>query len=344
MLTLITGTPGAGKTLYAVGKLASTVPGSTIEMNGQAVPRRLLSNIKGLIVEHERIEASDLEGWHKWAQPGDVILFDEVQEVWRSRAMGSKVPEPIQALETHRHMGVDFVLVTQHPMLLDSNIRRLVNRHLHVRRIGGKMAMVYEWDHCANPQATKAAMQTSVFWHRRRDYALYKSAQAHTKPVNAVPRIMWLGIAALAGLAYVGPMAYGRLKDGLAGSTFSAGAAAPGRAASAPVAAASGPSRVVEAAAFAPSGASSSAGQSAARVFAGCASTRKGCKCFDAGGLPAPVVPELCIIPETTADLDAIYGPGVQLRGVGPVRIEAEPLVSSAPGDVSMIASTKAGR
>ena len=31
MLVLITGTPGAAKTLYAVSEIASAVPGSTVE-------------------------------------------------------------------------------------------------------------------------------------------------------------------------------------------------------------------------------------------------------------------------------------------------------------------------
>lgn len=217
MLTLITGTPGAGKSLYAVWKLAKDIPGTTVEENGQPVPRRLFSNIKNLLVEHTHIDAMDLDNWHTWAKPGDVILFDEVQEVWRPRGLGTKVPDCIAKLETHRHMGVDIILVTQHPMLVDPNIRRLVNRHMHMRRLAGKVSMVYEWDHCSNPNQTKTCIHSGLFWFPKEAFNLYKSAQVHTKPTTRIPKIAYLGLVALVGTAFAGKMAYERATDTFAG-------------------------------------------------------------------------------------------------------------------------------
>lgn len=213
MLTLITGTPGAGKTLYAVSQIAAAIPGSTIENGQTAVKRVLFSNVKDMIVEHEIIGADEMNVWHEWAKPGAVILFDEVQEVWRGRSTSSKVPECIAKLETHRHMGVDIVIVTQHPMLIDQNIRRLVNQHIHVRRISKGVSMLYEWDHCENPGNTKTSLNSRVWWHPKSAYKLYKSAQLHTKTKARMPAVMWLGVAALGALAYVGPMAYGRINN-----------------------------------------------------------------------------------------------------------------------------------
>lgn len=212
MLTLITGTPGAGKSLHAVWEFARKVPGSTIEDNGNPVPRKLYSNVKDLLVEHEHITGEDLDRWHTWAKPGDVIMFDEVQEVWRPRGLGTKVPDCIAKLETHRHMGVDIVLITQHPMLVDPNIRRLVNQHLHLRRITKTVAWVYEWDHCANPGQTRTCVSDRVWFHPKAAYKLYKSAQLHTKPTARIPRIAFVGLIALGALAYMGPVAYGRIK------------------------------------------------------------------------------------------------------------------------------------
>lgn len=214
MLTIITGTPGAGKSLYTVWEECRKVPGSTIEAtNGEAVPRRLLTNIKDLCIEHQLIDAKALETWHEWALPGDVIVFDEVQEVWRPRALGQKVPECIAALETHRHRGVDIILITQHPMLVDPNIRRLCNRHLHLRRLAKTVAYVYEWDHCSNPGMTKTALQSKVWFHPKKAYSLYKSAQLHTKPTARIPRLAYVGVLALAGLVYMVPTAYGRITE-----------------------------------------------------------------------------------------------------------------------------------
>lgn len=212
MLTLITGTPGSFKSCYAVWEEAQKVPGSSIEVNGQPVPRRLLSNVRDLLVDHEHINAANLDTWHQWAKPGDVILYDEVQEVWRPRGLGSKVPDCIAALETHRHKGVDLILVTQHPMLIDPNIRRLVNRHLHLRRIAKGCSIIYEWDHCSNPGQVKTSLSHRMWFARKKMFGLYKSAQAHTKPVTkGFPALAFVGLVALGVAGWFGPDVYARV-------------------------------------------------------------------------------------------------------------------------------------
>ncbi|TXH90784.1 MAG: hypothetical protein E6Q78_03095 [Rhodoferax sp.] len=220
MLTLITGTPGSGKSLYSVWELARKVPGTKVDDGkGGEVSRKLYSNIKDLLVEHEHIDAEDLNTWHKWCKPGDVILFDEVQEVWRPRGLGSKVPDCIAKLETHRHMGVDLILVTQHPQLLDGNIRRLVNQHIHLRRIAKGVAMRYEWDHCSNVGQVRGALSSGVWWYPKQAFTLYKSAQLHTKPTVRFPKIALLGLAAVAGLAFAAPMTLERIKGTFRGDS-----------------------------------------------------------------------------------------------------------------------------
>jgi zona occludens toxin len=323
MITLITGTPGAGKSLLSVWEFAKGVPGSSIEQGGQKVPRVLYSNIKDLLVEHVTISAEDLNTWHLWAKPGAVILFDEVQEVWRPRSLGVKVPDCIAKLETHRHMGVDLVLVTQHPMLLDSNIRRLVNQHIHLRRMTRSTAMVYEWDRTANPQQTRDCLHSRVWFHPKKAYALYKSAQLHTKPTARIPKVAFLGIAALAGLAYLAPAAYGRLTGsfhpelakasnvqkqnpfenggGAASSLSAASAPAPG-------------SAVVAVAAEAPE----------PLVAAGCIKTAHKCGCVSDEGLPVPVAVGFCeafilgnAVPGSKVDLASLPNPPDPARFAG---------------------------
>ncbi len=294
MLTLITGTPGAGKTLYAVSELARKVPGSTIEADGVAVPRRLLSNIKDLLVEHEHINADALQTWHEWAKPGDVILYDEVQEVWRPRALGKEVPPAIAALETHRHKGVDIVLVTQHPMLLDSNIRRLVNQHLHVRRIASGFSMVYEWDHCSNIPTFKPSLQSKVWRYPKDVFSLYKSAQLHTKPVTKIPRIAYLGIVAVIGLAFAGHYAYGRvtarfnepdLVNAKPLPVARPGQHAPGQQTSEP-GTQTPPGQMAEA---------PPAGAPVTVTYMGCIASATRCKCWDASGVLALLPQPICM-------------------------------------------------
>ncbi len=294
MLTLITGTPGAGKTLYAVSEIARGVPGSTIEQNGVAVPRRLLSNVKDLLVEHEHITAENLNNWHEWCQPGDVILFDEVQEVWRPRALGKEVPPAIAALETHRHMGVDIILVTQHPMLLDSNIRRLVNQHLHVRRIANGFSFVYEWDHCSNISTLKTALQSKVWRYPKDVFALYKSAQLHTKPVSRIPRLAYIGILAVICLGFAGHYAYGRIttrfdKPDLAQSqplpSANELAKAPGQT----------PSEEKAAGKVAGLPAPAAAASAQSVSYSGCISSATDCTCFDDEGKRLQLERAMCL-------------------------------------------------
>lgn len=190
MIILITGTPGSGKTLYTVSEL----------LNKQFKDRPLYINgIPDLLIPHEPLSDEDLQHWFDGrVQANGVICIDEVQRLWRPRSSTSAVPEHIAKLETHRHQGLDFVIITQHPQLIDANVRRLVGRHIHVRRAWGmRGAMVYEWDHCStNTQAVKQA-QTKLWRYNKKAFDLYKSSELHTKASGTVPMILKVGLLLL---------------------------------------------------------------------------------------------------------------------------------------------------
>lgn len=214
MITLITGTPGAGKTLYCISKLLRGLVGSVVksqDSNGNPVdvPRRILTNIPGLLLDHELIDnepGGGLSDWFSWCKPGDVIVFDEVQRCWPPRPNGSKVPDYISALETHRHKGVDFIILTQNPLLLDRNVLALVGRHLHVRRFGAVgAAIVYEWDHCSRQLMYSKALKKSPFKYDKSVFKLYKSAELHTKPKASVPPLVYVILFALVAAAFLIP-------------------------------------------------------------------------------------------------------------------------------------------
>lgn len=220
MITLITGTPGAGKTLYCISKLLLDLVGSVVKStdeNGQQkeTPRRICTNIPRLLIEHELIDGDEehgLRGWHKWCKPGDVIVPDEVQRYWPPRPNGSKVPDDISALETHRHKGVDFIIITQHPMLLDRNVLALVGRHLHVRRFGGLGAsIVYEWDHCSRSLMYSKAIAKAPFRYDKKVFQLYLSSELHTKPKTRIPTLAFVVVAAIAAALFFIPSAVQRI-------------------------------------------------------------------------------------------------------------------------------------
>lgn len=270
---LTTGVPGAGKTLYTVSKVLAPMVGQKIKYLGREVRRRLMiGGIPDLLIEHEIIDVPtvDPEGykdewtsmrrepgdepldvphrgdnWWLWCMPGDLIVIDECQRLFRPFASGRKIPGFIAKLETHRHYGVDFVLITQHPQLLHMNVRNLVGRHQHVRRMfGGNGTIIYEWDHCTHPDKIKTAGVT--YWrHDKSAFGLYKSAEVHTKPkTGAVWPIYVLGLAVLAFLGLGYRFYAARLHPAQAGVIAASGPAdLVALSSSAPVGAASGPSK-----------------------------------------------------------------------------------------------------
>jgi len=207
MITIITGTPGAGKTLYAIQEILKKLLGTTVtkthdDGSTEEIPRVIYSNINGLAIEHELIDGSDkggLKNWHEWAKPGSVIVFDEVQKEWKPRPNGSAVPAYIEALETHRHMGVDFILITQGVNLTDRNMVSLVGQHIHVRRLGGtRTCIVYEWDHASRSLMYSKSIAKKLWRYNKSVFKLYKSAELHTKQSRKLPGIIWFLAAALA--------------------------------------------------------------------------------------------------------------------------------------------------
>lgn len=240
MITGLTGLPGSGKTLYAVSKLLRALVGAVVRVKDAQdveadVPRVIYSNINGLLVDHVKIgpgaewlydgktkkwsqpvdgDKLGLANWHEWAKPGAVIVFDEVQKAWPLAPAGSPVPPCIEALETHRHMGVDFIVMTQHPMMIHANLVRLMGRHLHVRRMGNmRLAVVYEWDGCSRTLKYKDALAKESMRYDKSAFELYKSAEVHTKQPRRIPTLVFGAIFALVAVAGMGPWVASRVKD-----------------------------------------------------------------------------------------------------------------------------------
>lgn len=198
MITLITGAPGAGKSAALVDLISKLSKDRAVYASG----------IPDFTVPHEVLEKP--EEWPNTVPDGSIIVIDEAQRIWRPRGPGSKVPPDIAALETHRHRGLDFYLVTQSPRLIDSNVRGLVGRHIHLREIGVLGRWWYEWpevsDNCAN------SWKTAPFKRRFRlpkgAFSLYKSSSLHVKPIRSFPTMLLVLFAAITIVAYLSYRAY----------------------------------------------------------------------------------------------------------------------------------------
>lgn len=185
MLTLFTGSPGAGKTAAMVDylrKLDGTRPLYVDGLNGFKLP-------------HNTCDASR---WHEELPDGAILVIDEVQRVWRARAPGSKVPDAVQALETHRHRGIDVYMTTQGPNLLDANVRTLVGRHVHIRDTGWLGRHWYEWPECNQGLAWKTCPVKAKYKLPKAAFDLYISSSLHTKPVRKTPMALYLAIGVIA--------------------------------------------------------------------------------------------------------------------------------------------------
>jgi len=202
MITVITGQPGSGKTALLVSMLE--------KYKGRPI---VVMGIPELKVEHQA--APPVKEWVEWRKsPEDenlslpyflfpenaVVVIDECQRVFRPRAAGSKVPAEVAAFETHRHTGVDFILITQHAGLIDPNIRKLVGRHIHIR-VTPFGRYLYEWTELGDPESTtsRELAARSSYKLPKKTFDLYKSAELHTKVSRKIPMYAWLFLITVIG-------------------------------------------------------------------------------------------------------------------------------------------------
>jgi hypothetical protein len=204
MLYLLTGSPGSGKTLSAI---------EIIRRTQLETPDRIIyaANIEGLNIPGVIILDDDgIRSWHQSCEKNSLIVVDEAQRYWRAQRSG----EPSQAIiemETHRHDGIDIVMMTQHPTFLHSNIRKLVNEHTHLIAYTKKSSLRYVWRECHDDVQDNALRQSGEFseWHYDPSlYEFYTSSTMHTKrakrPMKQVMGRVALVFAGVCMLALLG--------------------------------------------------------------------------------------------------------------------------------------------
>jgi hypothetical protein len=206
-ITLHTGLPGAGKTLntLSIVERIGREEGVTVYYNG--IPDL---KVPGWV------ELPDATLWHTLPQ-NSILVIDEAQRVFRPRHTGSLVPEHVSKLETIRHQGIRLVVITQHPKLLDSNLRRLTGKHRHyVRVFGSKLVSCHEWEECKpDPDTNRTDSIKTTVAHPKHVYGWYKSAEVHTIKTRIPKRLIAvLGIPLVVlGCGWFAFQNLGRFKD-----------------------------------------------------------------------------------------------------------------------------------
>lgn len=202
MLSLFTGSPGAGKTLKMLNDYLASADGSR---------PIFVYGVEGLVPSDKWQPLENPQEWHKCPH-GSLVMIDEAQAVFRPRRPGDPIPEYVSAAETHRHLGIDLIMTTQYPMLIDAHLRRLVSNHQHLVNVWGLKgrSSVYEWseaqDDPKDPRARQRAKRY-MFKYPKKVYDLYKSAQVHTKKPR-IPLFFKVGLPLIA-LIFCGAAYYG---------------------------------------------------------------------------------------------------------------------------------------
>lgn len=234
MIHLISGLPGSGKSLRTVWYIHQFLK------DGRPV---YAFGVDGLNVPGV-MPCDDPNAWESLPD-GAVIVIDEAQKVWPSRRGAEPIP-PVRALSEHRHQGKDFILITQHPAMLDSYVRRLVGRHEHlVRKFGIAAAQVFSWNEVQDdPQQSSAReLAEESLWSYPKDlFGQYKSATLHTVK-RRVPKALIVVVAALLAIPAMGYAAYSIIGSW---SDPSANAAPEADSAGLPALSADGPGRAAD--------------------------------------------------------------------------------------------------
>jgi zona occludens toxin len=185
MIILITGTPGSGKSLYAVSRIVKWLKEG----------RTVYSDIDGLCVENVETSPND---W-RTTPHGSVVIYDEAQQndIFKKTKGVLSENQIIKDFEIHRHTGHDIVFITQSPKFLHSHILELVGEHYHLHRpYGASVANIYMWRMAqlnANTKTAKSMVETTkLFNYDKNLFKYYKSATQHTHKLRLPSKLVFL--------------------------------------------------------------------------------------------------------------------------------------------------------
>lgn len=144
MSICVTGSPGAGKTLNTIKMLISEdrFLNYTCPDTGRKLPRPVKYCTIELTDEGkqdprfkhwEQVTHEEIKQWWDFP-PGTIVLVDEAHQIFPQTKLTADMPEHIKKLDMHRHLGIDFILITQWPTNLSKFARKMMSHHYHFAR------------------------------------------------------------------------------------------------------------------------------------------------------------------------------------------------------------------
>lgn len=192
-IELFTGKPGAGKTNHAVQRaveaLAKGRPVYVCNMNGMDIPGA--------------IPWDDPREWEQ-LPAGSLLIVDEAQKFWRA-TRSNDIPDDVQAMETHRHLGIDFLLTTQQPTYLLKHMRGLIMPHTHHTALTKGSSRTFTWSNrCVEDCESTgelALAQEGVYFLDKEAFKKYKSTELDTHHPKIPRKLIIVGVIACAVIA-----------------------------------------------------------------------------------------------------------------------------------------------
>jgi len=141
VIEMLEGVPGSGKSYYAVSeRLLKWVRAGRrvyVFVDGVYLDRLALFEGVELTVLQQQItlweSGEEVKAGLLHVEPGSAVLIDEVQTVFRSKDKTD--PQLLRWLETHRHRGIDLVLMCQQYGQVTLGVNRLVEATTKFRRL-----------------------------------------------------------------------------------------------------------------------------------------------------------------------------------------------------------------
>lgn len=188
---LFTGLPGAGKTACLVAEM--------VQLRDKHPERPVYARGIDGLAPGIADDLTDELLHHWWDLPsGAILCIDECQEPGLMPQDRGQPADWVRRISKVRHEGMDFLLTTQHPNMISSYVRRLVDQHVHaVRKFNTHLVDRYTWGRCVETpekaSTQKGAVKT-VGTLPSKVFELYKSATAHTMQ-RRIPKKVYLLVA-----------------------------------------------------------------------------------------------------------------------------------------------------
>ncbi|WP_372163655.1 zonular occludens toxin domain-containing protein [Xanthomonas axonopodis pv. cyamopsidis] len=204
-LNVVTGTLGAGKTLFAIEQ-------ADLLIQNKLADRVYQIGINGPDTRKLPDLPFPIEEWATRADAGQlkntVIIVDEFHK-WMPQRGPGRPPKWIEEMAESRRRDVRWILLTQSAEFDHFLKGTRLNKHFHLSRKGFlNRSTIFEWSErfVANPAENKDARKEAIitnWWHPKKYYSWYESAAAHRFRVR-LPMRVWAMLVIVPAILYYG--------------------------------------------------------------------------------------------------------------------------------------------